>query len=69
MQPGQSPRWKKSGEYVMAKAANIEDHKCIQYFLSEKTIHQGRRPLTLTDELDRIKKLYDDLDSVTDMSP
>jgi hypothetical protein len=37
----------------------------------KKTIHQGWRRITLTDELDRIKKLYDDLrqrDSVTDVS-
>jgi DNA-binding response OmpR family regulator len=42
----------------MTKAASIKDHACRQYFLSKKTIHQGRRPLTLTNELDRIKKLY-----------
>jgi hypothetical protein len=40
---------------------NIKDHTRRQYFLSKKTIHQGQRPLTLTDELDRIKTLYDDL--------
>jgi hypothetical protein len=46
---------------VIAKAASIKDHKCRQHFLIKKTIHQGRRPLALTDELDQIKKLYDDL--------
>jgi hypothetical protein len=61
LQPGQLRRWKKIREYVMVKAASIKDHSCRQYFLSRKTIHQGQRPLTLTDELDWIKKLYDDL--------
>jgi transposase-like protein len=61
LQPGQLWRWKKSRKDVMAKAASIKDHTGRQYFLSRKTIHQGRRPLTLTDELDQIKKLYDDL--------
>jgi hypothetical protein len=45
----------------MAKAASIKDHTRRQYFLSKKKIHQERRPLTLTDELDGSKKLYDDL--------
>jgi hypothetical protein len=61
LQPGQLWRWKKSREDVLAKAASIKDHTCRQYFLSKKTIHQGRRPLTLTDELDHIKTLYNDL--------
>jgi hypothetical protein len=46
---------------VLVKAASIKDHTCRQYFLSKKTIDQGRRPLTLTNELDRIKTLYNDL--------
>jgi hypothetical protein len=45
----------------MVKASSIKEHKFRQHFLSNKTIHQERRPLTLTYELDRIKKLYDDL--------
>jgi hypothetical protein len=61
LRPGQLRRWKKSREDVLVKAASIKYHTCRQYFLSKKTIHQGRRPLTLTDELDRIKTLYDDL--------
>jgi hypothetical protein len=61
LQPGQLRRWKKSREDVMTKAAIIKDHTCRHYFLSRKNIHQGQRRLTLTDELDRIKKLYDDL--------
>jgi DNA-binding response OmpR family regulator len=52
LQSGQLRRWKKRREYVLAKA---------EVFLSKKTIHQGRRPLTLTDELERIKTLYYDL--------
>jgi hypothetical protein len=61
LQPGQLRMWKKSREDVMTKAVSIKDHTCRKYFLSKKTIHQGRRPLTLTDELDQIKTLYDDL--------
>jgi hypothetical protein len=61
LQPGQLRRWKKSREDVLAKAASIKDLTCRQYFLIKKKIHQGRRPLTLTDELDRIKTLYSDL--------
>jgi transposase-like protein len=63
LQPGQLRRWKKSREDVTgkAKAASIKDHTCRQYLLNKKKIHQGRRPLTLTDEIDHIKKLYDDL--------
>jgi hypothetical protein len=57
LQPGQLMGWKKSREDVLAKAASIKDHTCRQHFLSKKTIHQGRRPLTLTDERDRIKTL------------
>jgi hypothetical protein len=61
LHPGQLRRWKKIREDMLAKAASLKDHTCRQYFLSKKTIHQGQRPLTLTDELDRIKILYDDL--------
>jgi transposase-like protein len=61
LHPGQLRRWKKSREYVMAKAASIKDHTYIHHFLSKKIIHQGQRPLTLTNELDRINKLYDEL--------
>jgi transposase-like protein len=61
LQPGQLWRWKKIREDVMAKESSIKDHRYRQHFLSKNTIHQGQRPLTLTDELDRIKKLYDDL--------
>jgi hypothetical protein len=61
LHPGQLQRWKKSREDVLAKAASFKDHTCRQYFLSKKKIHQGWRPLTLTDELDQIKTLYDNL--------
>jgi hypothetical protein len=61
LQPGQLRRWKKSIEDVLTKAESIKDHTCRQYFLSKKTIHKGRQPLMLTDELDWIKTLYDDL--------
>jgi hypothetical protein len=61
LQPGQLRRWKKSREDVMVKAAIIKDHTCRQHFLIKKTIDQIRRPTTVIDELDRIKKLYDDL--------
>jgi hypothetical protein len=61
LQPGQLQRWKKSREDVMAEEASIKDHTFRQYFLSRNLIHQGRRPITLTEELDRIKQLYNDL--------
>jgi hypothetical protein len=61
LHPDQLRRWKKSREDVLAKAASIKDHTCRQYVMSKKTIHQGRQPLTLTDDIDRIKTLCDDL--------
>jgi SPX domain protein involved in polyphosphate accumulation len=46
---------------VLVKAAIVKDHTCRQHFISKKTIHQGRKPQKSAEELDRIKKLYDEL--------
>jgi hypothetical protein len=61
LQPGQLQRWQKIREDVTAKASITKDNTCSHHFLSKKPIHQGRKPHMSTDELDRIKKLYDDL--------
>jgi hypothetical protein len=61
VQPCQLRKWKNNKEDVMAKTASIKDHTYMQHFLSKKTIHQGRKLQTSAEELDRTKKLYDDL--------
>jgi hypothetical protein len=61
VQPCQLRKWKNNKEDVLDKASSIKYHTFRQSFMSKETIHQGRKPQTSTEELDRIKTMYDEL--------